>query len=547
MSSGGDVRLGEYVLRDIDVSGIASSFETMTTAGREQLIARLSAPTVDTALLGKRRAELRRVRESCKAADVRAEVNAVRAVLRDTEEDVRALIEAKNDKRHAEYYNQVMWSPESFTAFLNERGWITELVVFFRTLLLPGMSVLMPLAILLMPVLLFRYVLKQPLTMEGYFKMIVTALKKAMPSVLGKPHFAGRGGAMELGEQVVHLGVSAAVFVGSIWSQISAARALRGVVTDMRKRAASVRSMSVAITRLEELLGVQLDVLLPSWPLSDLGLFGQVWNTPASAQRLLVRAGELDMLASLALQKRVCFPRSGDHIALTDLYHPGTGARRVMNSVTMGGPTTRSRNVLLTGPNRGGKSTLLKSLGAAVLMAQTVGVVFARRAILPVFDAMITALQPADKLGKLSLFEAEIEFAKGVKALLTSGSPPKTFLMMDEIFHGTNAHDGVEASQVFLDDLYETPAPLFSVVSTHYMGLPERYGSSGSGQVQTLCMDAATDPVDPDRLIYTYKLKEGVNQLSSVREILRERGLLTTKTVCVALAGEKSVVSASKA
>jgi hypothetical protein len=60
-------------------------------------------------------------------------------------------------------------------------------------------------------------------------------------------------------------------------------------------------------------------------------------------------------------------------------------------------------------------------------------------------------------------------------------------------------------------------------------------------------MDAATDPADPDRLIYTYKLKEGVNHLSSVREILRERGLLTTKTVCVALASEKSVVTASKA
>lgn len=545
MSSNSDVRMGEYALRDIDVDGIAASFETVTTAGREQLIARLSAPTADTTLLEKRRAELRRVRESCKSADVRADVTAARAVLRDTEADVRAVLEAKDDKRHAEYYNQVMWSPGSFTAFLNERGWITELIVAFRTLLLPGMSVLMPIAILLMPVLLFRYVLKQPLTMEGYFKMIVTALKKAMPSVLGKPHFAGRGGAMELGEQVVHLGVSAAVFVGSIWSQISAARALRGIVADMRKRAASVRAASAAVTRLEELLGVQRDESLPSWPLSDLGLFGQVWNTPALAQRLLTRAGELDMLASLALQKRVCFPRRGDHVALTDLYHPGTGARRVMNSVTLGGPTARSRNVVLTGPNRGGKSTLLKSLGAAVLMAQTVGVVFARRAVLPVFDAIITALQPADKLGKLSLFEAEIEFAKDVKALLANG--PTTFLMMDEIFHGTNAHDGVEASQVFLDDLYETTAPLFSVVSTHYMGLPERYGPTGTKQVQTLCMDAATDPADPDRLIYTYTLKEGVNQLSSVREILRERGLLTTKTVCVALAGEKSVVSASKA
>ena len=123
----------------------------------------------------------------------------------------------------------------------------------------------------------------------------------------------------------------------------------------------------------------------------------------------------------------------------------------------------------------------------------------------------------------MRLFEAEIEFAKDVKQRIASG---KTFLMMDEIFHGTNAHDGVEASQVFLDDLYREPVPLFSIVSTHYMDLPARYGLSKDGLTQNLCMDASVDPADPDQLIYSYKVQDGVNRCSSVREILRERGLL---------------------
>jgi DNA mismatch repair protein MSH2 len=177
----------------------------------------------------------------------------------------------------------------------------------------------------------------------------------------------------------------------------------------------------------------------------------------------------------------------------------------------MGGP--KKTHVLLTGPNRGGKSTLLKSLGSAVLMAHTVGVVFGRRATVPVFDNIISALSPQDSVGKMSLFEAEIEFAKEVRRLKGS-----TFLMMDEIFHGTNAHDGVEASQVFLDELYATP--VYSVVSTHYMDLPKRYGDT---KVQNLCMEASQGP---DSLVYTYRLTEGINKFSSVREILRERGLL---------------------
>jgi DNA mismatch repair ATPase MutS len=253
-------------------------------------------------------------------------------------------------------------------------------------------------------------------------------------------------------------------------------------------------------------------------------------------QRLLADAGHLDMLAAVALAKRTCFARMGTALRLKDLYHPALSAgERVLNSIEMdpaaaatpdvsGGTAAAKRShVLLTGPNRGGKSTFLKALGAAILLNQTVGVVFARRAELPVFGSIVTALTPTDRLGEMSLFEAEIEFAKGVRETIRSATQP-VFLMMDEIFHGTNAHDGVEASQVFLDELYGAAPGVFSIVSTHYMDLPARYGEK---QTQNLCMDASVDPADPDRLVYTYRLCPGVNRFSSVREILRERGLLS--------------------
>jgi DNA mismatch repair protein MSH2 len=268
-----------------------------------------------------------------------------------------------------------------------------------------------------------------------------------------------------------------------------------------------------------------------------MAVFGQAWNHPERVRILLAEAGRLDMLAAIALCRRTCFPTpalkdEAGGLELVDLYHPGLepGAR-VYNTVRMGVPdvsgNARPSHVLLTGPNRGGKSTLLKALGSAVLMSQTVGVVFARKARLPLFTAIVTALSPADRLGELSLFEAEIEFAKSVRATVAAASGP-VFLMMDEIFHGTNAHDGVEASQVFLDELYQSSdRSVFSVVSTHYMELPKRYGD---GRAQLLCMEASVDPVDSDRLVYTYRLCPGVNRFSSVREILRDRGLLAQKT-----------------
>jgi DNA mismatch repair ATPase MutS len=227
------------------------------------------------------------------------------------------------------------------------------------------------------------------------------------------------------------------------------------------------------------------------------------------------------MLASLAQQKRMCFPTLNPTgiTMLKDLYHPGLEpGSRVYNTVAM-----ERNHVLLTGPNRGGKSTILKAIGSAILMSQTVGIVFARSAELPIFETICTALSPSDSLGKLSLFEAEIEFAKEINRRIATSKGPM-FLMMDEIFHGTNAHDGVEASQVFLDSLYASRGQVYSVISTHYMDLPIRYGEK---QTLNLCMEAEQDPEDADNLRYSYRLKAGINRFSSVREILRERGLLS--------------------
>lgn len=535
--------LGTNTLRDLDVGALAGAFQTYTKAGAEALRARLEAPTADSTEVHTRQGKIRAIRRCIRDPATAAAVAAACEILRDTEADVRSVAEAATDKRHTEYYSQILWPPDSRLAWLNQISWVNEAIVFFRTLFLPGMAVLLPLFVLVAPLVIYHVVLKKPLTISEYFSMLQTSLKKAMPSVLGRPRFAGKGGLAEMGEQFVHLGVGVAMFVASIWNQVSAARSMRTVVADMRRRAAAVQRFTEATRTLAKHLDVTDTDTGRPWSIGALGTFGDAWNDPARIRHVLSVAGQLDMLAAISAQKRVCFPkRSTNTLRIRDIYHPTiVPERRVYNTVELSHGLNTRRHVLLTGPNRGGKSTLLKSLGAAVLMHQTLGVVFARKAEMPVFGDIITALSPSDTLGEMSLFEAEIEFAKVVRGRITDAQAP-VFLMMDEIFHGTNAHDGVEASQVFLDDLYgrQTPAPVFSVVSTHYMDLPRRYGGNEKDTdttkrlTQNLCMDASVDPVDADRLIYTYALKAGVNQFSSVREILRERGLLGEKTPVLA-------------
>jgi hypothetical protein len=94
--------------------------------------------------------------------------------------------------------------------------------------------------------------------------------------------------------------LSRAMFVASIWNQISAAISMRAVVADMRSRSAAVATFTAATRDLATVMGVPLcPALCEPWAEGDLGLFGHAWNAPARVGELLAFAGHLDMLAAL--------------------------------------------------------------------------------------------------------------------------------------------------------------------------------------------------------------------------------------------------------
>ena len=92
------------------------------------------------------------------------------------------------------------------------------------------------------------------------------------------------------------------------------------------------------------------------------------------------------------------------------------------------------------------------------------------------------------------------------------------FLMMDEIFHSTNAVDGIRASSVFMNSLYAKQDTM-SLISTHYRELATKFGSQCTAYKMV-----ASD--GPSGLIYSYKIDAGVSDKSSVDELLRSYGLL---------------------
>jgi DNA mismatch repair ATPase MutS len=172
-------------------------------------------------------------------------------------------------------------------------------------------------------------------------------------------------------------------------------------------------------------------------------------------------------------------------------------------------------HALLTGPNRGGKSTTLRAILSSCLLAHTYGCAFASYAAMTPFETLHACLTAEDLPGKKSRFEREIEFT----ALTLKPSAGYSLVLVDELYHSTNPPDAALACTQYTKQLWLKSNTL-SVISTHLFEFVEHAPTT----VQRLCCPAT---VREDQSIhYTYKLSEGICKVSSVNELLVENGLL---------------------
>jgi hypothetical protein len=182
-------------------------------------------------------------------------------------------------------------------------------------------------------------------------------------------------------------------------------------------------------------------------------------------------------------------------------------AKAVRNDITIRG------HALVTGPNRGGKSSVMRGILQAVLSAQTWGVVHNADDVLMTtpYSAFYTRLVSADRPGVASLFESDVHYALDVLRGCDKSRSRSPFIMIDELFHSTNPADAEASATYFLRQLWKTGAS--SLISTHIFNLLEKAPVS----VGRLCLKASKRA--DGTIEYTYRLGEGTCTVSSVGEV----------------------------
>jgi DNA mismatch repair ATPase MutS len=170
-------------------------------------------------------------------------------------------------------------------------------------------------------------------------------------------------------------------------------------------------------------------------------------------------------------------------------------------------------HALLTGPNKGGKSTVLRALSISALLAHTYGCAPGFLTSTP-FTKMFVCLKPDDLPGSKSRFEREIEFTANS---LKFNEPILVFI--DELYHSTNPPDALRSCQIYCEQLWQKPN-IVSVISTHLFELVEK----ANDNIQKLCCPARIDKGGD--IHFEYILKKGICKVSSVDELLKNNGLM---------------------
>lgn len=171
----------------------------------------------------------------------------------------------------------------------------------------------------------------------------------------------------------------------------------------------------------------------------------------------------------------------------------------IPNSLVIG--DTSPYTVLITGPNMGGKSTLLRQCCLLAILAQVGCFVPANSLTMTPCDRMFARLGASDSMntGQSTFMVELLETSRMLKF-----STEKSMVILDELGRGTSTFDGLAVADAVLAWLIEKRCR--ALFSTHYHMLA---GHAGAAPYH---MSYLIDDKDPqcNRVVFLYKLKEGV-------------------------------------
>lgn len=174
------------------------------------------------------------------------------------------------------------------------------------------------------------------------------------------------------------------------------------------------------------------------------------------------------------------------------------------------------KNMIITGPNASGKTTILKSTLINILLSQQFGCGFYDSAKIKPFNHIHCYLNIPDTSGRDSLFQAEARRCKEILDAISIHKNDTHLCAFDELYSGTNPEEAEQSATAFMR--YITKYKNVScILTTHFIKVCKKLEKS-----KNIINYKMLTEKDNNDLIYKYTLKEGISDIKGGLIVLKQ-------------------------
>ena len=177
---------------------------------------------------------------------------------------------------------------------------------------------------------------------------------------------------------------------------------------------------------------------------------------------------------------------------------------------------TLDKQLIITGPNAAGKTTIIKSTLFNIIISQQLGYGFYERAEINPYDYLHCYLNIPDTSGRDSLFQAESRRCMEILRCIMENPAKRHFCIFDELYSGTNPYEAVAAAYGYIDYISKNPK-VDLILTTHYIELCELLEKRNTGAITNLHMSVCEDTG-----AYLYKIADGISSIKGGLKVLRD-------------------------
>jgi ABC-type lipoprotein export system ATPase subunit len=187
------------------------------------------------------------------------------------------------------------------------------------------------------------------------------------------------------------------------------------------------------------------------------------------------------------------------------------GKKHVKNNIKL------KKNIIITGPNASGKTTILKSTLINIILSQQFGCGFYDSAQLTPYKHIHCYLNIPDTSGRDSLFQAEARRCKEILNCINDHPEDSHFCVFDELYSGTNPEEAEISATSFM--IYLQKYKLVSnLLTTHFVKVCKNLEKMKTIQNYKMVTELNKDK----KLIYTYKMDKGISEVKGGINVLTE-------------------------